>query len=138
MLVISGESDSDTTPRKSKTETRGDVDKKLKLLTDTATFDDGTVTFDVVLLEIVQELSSLTDHLLHTSAGVVVLRIASKVLGELSDSLRENGNLNFGRAGVAFVNSILFDDVLLGFLCDHGVSPFKIKYFFGVNLANGW
>lgn len=96
-----------------------------KLLSYAEAFDDGTVTLDVVLKKIVKELSSLTDHLLHTSAGVVVLRIASKVLGELGDSLGENGDLNLGRTGVAFVNGVLLDNALLGFLCDHGVSPFK-------------
>jgi hypothetical protein len=35
------------------------------------------------------------------------------------------------------VNCEGLDDVLLVFLCDHGVSPFK-KYFHGTNSANGW
>ena len=108
----------------------------LKLLSDAASFDDGTVSFDVVLEEIVEELSSLTDHLLHTSAGMVVLGVLLEMLGELGDSLGEDGDLNLGRAGVAFVYCEFFDDALLGFLCDHGVSPFKINIF-GVNLANG-
>jgi hypothetical protein len=109
-----------------------------KLLTDTAAFDNGTVTFDVVLEKVVKELSSLTDHLLHTSAAVVVLGVLLEVLGELAVSLGEDSDLYFGRTGVAFVYSKLFDDVLLVFLCDHGVSPFVKKYFFGINSANGW
>ena len=108
-----------------------------KLLTDTAAFDDRTVAFDIVLEKVVKELSSLTDHLLHTSAAVVVLGVLLKVLGELSDSLGKNSDLNLGRTGVAFVNCEGLDDVLLVFLCDHGVSPFK-KYFHGTNSANGW
>ena len=96
-----------------------------KLFTDAAAFDNRTVAFDVVLLEIVEELSSLTDHLLHTSAAVVVLGVLLKVLGELCDSLGENSDLNLGRTGVTFVNCEGLDDVLLVFLCDHGVSPFK-------------
>lgn len=95
-----------------------------KLLTDAATFDDRTVALDVVLEEVVEELSSLTDHLLHTSAGVVVLGVLLKVLGELADSLGEDGDLYLGRTGVAFVGSKFLNDVLLVFLCDHDVSPF--------------
>ena len=101
-----------------------------KLLSDAATFDNRTVTFDIVLEKVVKELSSLTDHLLHTSAAVVVLGVLLKVFGEFGNSLGENSDLNFGRTGVAFVNRIGLDDVLLVFLCDHGVSPFKIKIFF--------
>lgn len=107
-----------------------------KLLTDAATLDDGAVAFDIVLEKVVEELSSLTDHLLHTSAAVVVLGVLLKVLGELADSLRKNGDLYLGRAGVAFVYCEFLNDVLLGFLCDHGVSPFKINIY-GKNSASG-
>ena len=100
--------------------------KEFKLLTDAATLDNRTVTLDVVLKKVVQELSSLTDHLLHTSAAVVVLGVLLKVLGELADSLGKNSDLYLGRAGVAFVYCEFLNDVLLGFLCDHGFSPFKI------------
>ena len=106
-----------------------------KLFTDAAAFDYRTVAFDVVLLEIVEELSSLTDHLLHTSAAVVVLGVLLKVLGKLGNSLGEDSDLYLGRTGVAFVNCEGLDDVLLVFLCDHGVSPFKNKYFFGDKLG---
>ena len=110
---------------------------KKKLLSDSASFDDGTVSFDVILEKVVQELSSLTDHLLHTSAGVVVLGVVLKVLGELADSLGEDSDLYFGRAGVAFVYCEFLNDVLLSVLCDHGVSPFKINIY-GKSSANGW
>ena len=96
-----------------------------KLFTDAATFDDRTVAFDIVLEKVVEELSSLTDHLLHTSAAVVVLGVLLKVLGELADSLGEDSDLYLGRAGVAFVYCEFLNDVLLSVLCDHGVSPFK-------------
>ena len=95
-----------------------------KLLTDTESFDNRTVSFDVVFKKIVKELSSLTDHLLHTSAGVVVLGVLFKVLGELSDSLGENSDLNLGRTGVALVNSIFLNEVLLYVLVKHDLSPF--------------
>ena len=108
-----------------------------KLLTDAATLDDGAVTLDVVLKKVVEELSSLTDHLLHTAAGVVVLGVLLKVLGELADSLGKNSDLYLGRAGVAFVYCEFLNNVLLGFLCDHGVSPFKINIY-GKNSVNGW
>lgn len=109
----------------------------LKLFSDAATFDNGTVTFDIVLEKVVEELSSLTDHLLHTSAGVVVLGVLLEVLGELADSLGEDSDLYLGRTGIAFVSSEFFDEILLVFLSDHFLSPFKI-IFFGINSAGGW
>ena len=92
-----------------------------ELLSDAESFDDGTVTFDIVLEKVVEELSSLTDHLLHTSAGVVVLGVLLKVLGELADSLGKNSDLYFGRAGVAFVYCVCLDDFCLLVLEDHSV-----------------
>ena len=107
-----------------------------KLFTDAAAFDNRTVAFDVVLLEIVEELSSLTDHLLHTSAAVVVLGVLLKVLGELCDSLGENSDLNLGRTGVALVSSVLLDDVVLEFLL-HGIFHLSKKYLFTFHSAIG-
>jgi len=111
--------------------------ERAKLLSDAAAFDNRTVTLDVVLKKVVEELSSLTDHLLHAAAGVVVLGVLLKVLGELADSFGKNSDLYLGRAGVAFVYCEFLNNVLLGFLCDHGVSPFKINIY-GKNSVNGW
>ena len=130
--VFGGErSDSNETPRKSKN-LRGVIRLKIipkNLFTDTESFDNGTVSFDIVLEKIVKELSSLTDHLLHTSAGVVVLGVLLEMLGELSNSLGKNSDLYFGRTGVALVNSVFLDELLLEFLVKHDVSPF-LKIFF--------
>ena len=50
-----------------------------------------------------------------------------EVLGELADTLGPDGDLDFGRAGVALVHGIGFDNAGLLFLGDHGdVSPFRV------------
>ena len=104
------------------------------LLSDTEAFDNCAVTFDIVLDKIVEELSSFADHLLHTAAGMVILRVGFEMLGELVDPRGKNGNLHFGRTGVAFVDCVFFDELLFGLLCDHDVSPF---FFTGANSACG-
>ena len=89
------------------------------LLTKTETCNDGTITLDILLLQIVKVLSSLTYHDKHTSAGVVILGVCLKMSGKLADSLSENCDLNLGRTGITFVNCVLLDDLLLEILVDH-------------------
>ena len=77
-----------------------------KLFTKTEFLYDCTVAFDILLLEVVKKVSSLTNHLVHTAAAVVVVVIVLQVLSELIDSGSENRDLNFGRTGVFFCNMI--------------------------------
>ena len=64
------------------------------LLTKSELRDQCTVSLDVILLEILEQASSLTDHLQKSSSGVVILRILLQVLCKLSDSLGKNRDLN--------------------------------------------
>ena len=86
-----------------------------KLLSETQTLDNGTITLNVVLHEVVQKLSSLADHLEQTSAGVVVLGVNLQMSGKSVDPVRENCNLDFGRTGVALVSRVFPDQVCLDF-----------------------
>ena len=49
------------------------------LLTDTQLGDQGTITLDVLLHEVVEKAAALTDHLVQAAAGVVVLRVLLEV-----------------------------------------------------------
>ena len=68
-----------------------------KLLTDTELSDDCSVALNVDLCEVVEQASSLANHLQQTTAGVVILLVCTEVLGEVVDSLSENCDLNFRR-----------------------------------------
>ena len=76
------------------------------LLTDTQLGDQSTVTVDVLVCQIVQHLAALTDHHQQTTTGVVVMLVGTQVLGQLVDASGQDGDLNFGGAGVAFVGSV--------------------------------
>ena len=106
------------------------------LLSQAELADDRAVTLDVVLLQVVQQTSSLTDHLLQTAAAVEVLLVDFQVLGQVSDAAGQNSNLYFGRTCVALVSSILRDDVVFEFLL-HGIFTFQ-KIFIYVSLSNRW
>ena len=98
--------------------------------------DDRAVTLDVVLLQVVQQTSSVTNHLLQTAAAVEVLLVSLEVLGQVSDAVGQDSNLYFGRTCVALVSSILLDDVEFYFFL-HGFFTFQ-KIFIYVSLSNRW
>ena len=106
------------------------------LLSQAELANDRAVTLDVVLLQVVQKTSSLTDHLLQTAAAVEVLLVDFQVLGQVSDAVGQNSNLYLRRTCVAFVGSVLLDDVCLEFLL-HGIFTFQ-KIFIYVSLSNRW
>ena len=89
------------------------------LLSQSQLADDRTVTLDVSLLQIVQKVSSVTDHLLKTAAAVEVLLVDFQVLGQVSDAAGEDRDLNLGRTGVSLVGCVLLDEAELFFFL-HG------------------
>ena len=46
------------------------------LLSDAQSLDQGTISLDVILLQIVQQTTSLTYHLQQTTSGMMILRVA--------------------------------------------------------------
>ena len=81
--------------------------------------NDRAVTLDIVVLQIVEEVSSVTDHLLKSAAAVEILLVRLEVDGQVVDAGSQNSDLNFGRTGVGFVCAVVFDNNVLLFLSDH-------------------
>ena len=106
------------------------------LLSQAELANDRAVTLDVVLLQVVQQTSSVTNHLLQTAAAVEILLVSLEVLGQVSDAVGQDSNLYFGRTCVALVSSILLDDVEFYFFL-HGFFTFQ-KIFIYVSLSNRW
>ena len=86
-----------------------------KLLSDAKLLDQRTILVKIRLLEIIQKASSLTDHLQKAAGAVVVLRVLLDVVGQFTDALRQDGDLNFRLAGVALKAAVLVDDGCLLF-----------------------
>ena len=104
----------------------------LRLLSQVELSDDRTVTLDVVLLQVAQKVSSVADHLLQTSAAVEILGICLEVLGQVSDSGSQDRDLNLGRTGVALMDGIGLNNLLLFiFLHGHGCIHLSKKIFAG-------
>ena len=92
---------------------------EMLLFSQTEFGNDGAITLDVNLLEIAEEISSVTDHLLKTATAVEVLFVGFEMLGQIVDAGSEDRDLNLGRTRIAFMNGILLDQSLLFFLL-HG------------------
>ena len=77
----------------------------------------------VLLLQVVEHIPALTDHLQQAAAGVVVLLVDLQMLGQVGDTAGEDGNLHLRGTGIALVGGVLEDDLLFLFLTDHVFSP---------------
>ena len=82
----------------------------MQLLTQTQLSDEGTITFDVLLCQIVQQTTTLTDHLGQATTGMIVVGVLLHVLGELLNAFGKDSYLNFGGTGVGFVGAVAFDN----------------------------
>ena len=59
--------------------------------------------------QVVQQAAPLADHHQEPAAGVQVLVVGAEMLGQVLDALGQNGDLDFGRAGIAFFGAIRLD-----------------------------
>lgn len=100
-----------------------------ELLSEPELIDDSTIAGDVLLLEVREKISSVTDHLQESAAAVVILRVVLEVLVEGVDAAGEDGDLYLGRAGVVLTELVFCDNLLLEFFLNHGFSPFNNKYY---------
>ena len=88
-----------------------------KLLADAQLRDDGLVALGVVLLQIVQQATSLANHHKKTAAGRMVLLVRAEMICELPDPFTQNSNLNFRAPRVIRVGGVLRDDIGLLISC---------------------
>ena len=78
--------------------------------------DELTVLIDVVLLDVGEETTTLTDEHEQATTGVEVLLVGLHVLGQLLDALGQDGDLNLGVAGVLGVLAELGGELRLALL----------------------
>ena len=81
------------------------------LLADAQLRDDGLVALGVVLLQIVQQTTSLADHHKKTAAGRMVLLVRAEMIRKLPNTFAQNSNLNFRAPRVIRVGGVLRDDI---------------------------
>ena len=104
------------------------------LLSQSELADDSTVTLNVCLLEVVEEVSSVTDHLLKSAAAVEVLFVVLQVRGEVVDAGGEECDLYLGGSRIAFVGCVLLNESEL-FILLHGF--FHLSFYLAFHSAYG-
>ena len=72
----------------------------------TQTLDQGAVTVDVNALEVIKHTTTVADHQQQTTTGVVIVLVLLEVLGQISDALGEQSNLDLRGAGVTLVGCV--------------------------------
>ena len=67
-----------------------------KLFAKTQSFNDGAVSFDILLHEVIQKTAALTNHFQKTTTGMMVFLVVLQVFCQIADAFRKNGNLTSG------------------------------------------
>src|SRR5215212_6668796 len=80
---------------------------------DTEFLDDRPVTALVDAFDVIEQLPALRHKLEEPTPGMVILDVGLEMLGQIVDPFREDGDLHFGRAGVAGFGRIRLDDFRL-------------------------
>ena len=83
----------------------------VRLLTQTEGLDKFTIAVNVLVVKILQELTTTTYHLRQCTCGTEVLVVFLQVLGEVLDAISEQGNLTLNRTCVLCVLAILAEDL---------------------------
>ena len=92
---------------------RGALANPRALMTEPELLDERAIRRQVAALEILEETATRSDHLQQPPAAMVVLGVGAEMVGERVDPLREERDLDPGRAGVGFVPAVLDDHGLL-------------------------
>jgi hypothetical protein len=90
---------------------------KLRLSSQAKGLDDGSIPFHVIMFDIIQESSTPAYHHQQTSSGVMVFFVDLEMLRQISDAMRQQPDLYFRGAGVAFVRFETVDEFFLIFGC---------------------
>ena len=73
--------------------------------------DDGAVAVDVFALQVIEKATTLADEHLKGALGGVVFVVFFQVLGQVTDAIREQGDLCLGRACVGLAFSVLLEEL---------------------------
>jgi hypothetical protein len=84
-----------------------------RLLAESQSFDDPTVTIHIGAAQISQMTSALPDHLQQPTARTLIMLVCLEVPNQLIDTRRKQSNLNFGRACIGGMDMVLFDNLYL-------------------------
>src|SRR6185437_1297699 len=80
--------------------------------------DDLLISSPVLARQILQQLISSADQLQQPAPRSMILLVNVKMLAKLIDPFGQQGNLNFRRAGILFVNLVRANNIVLLIGCN--------------------
>jgi hypothetical protein len=69
------------------------------------------ISLDIFVLEVVQEAAPLAHQFDQAPAGMVIFSVGLEVIGQVTDTLAQDGHLYFGGAGIRFMLAKPVDNV---------------------------
>ena len=72
----------------------------------------GTITLDVLFLQVGQQVAATADHFQQAAAAVVIVFVVLQVLVQVVDARGQQRDLNLGRTSVVLMNAGGLDDGL--------------------------
>jgi hypothetical protein len=91
---------------------RGEWPPQVLLLANAEFLDYVLISLGIVVLEVVQQATTLANHHQETAAGGVILLVRLKMVRQFTDPFAEHSNLHFRTAGIAIVGAEPGNDVL--------------------------
>ena len=85
--------------------------------------DEGAVALDVSPLEVAQQAAALADHHQQPAAGMVILGMGLKMLGQVLDPVGQEGNLHLAGTGIGLMDFELFNNFLFSLCCLRHAEP---------------
>ena len=83
------------------------------LFADAELGDNGLVPFRVVFLQVVEQATPPAHHHEKSAARAVIFQVRFEVIRQLTDTLTQQRDLNFGTPGIGSVRAIRVNDGLL-------------------------
>ena len=87
-----------------------------ELLTNAQLVDDGAISLEISLLEVVEEAAAASYEFQESAPAVMIFRVGFEMLGQICDAARQQRNLHFGRSGIAVMRLVRADELCFLFL----------------------
>ena len=83
---------------------------KTELLTKIQPGKEGTIPFNIRLLQVLEHIAATTDHQQQAAVGMVIVLVLLQMLIEVVDPLCQESDLHFRGTGVSFMLCVSSDD----------------------------
>jgi hypothetical protein len=77
-----------------------------QLLADTKSLNNGLIALGIVSLQVIEQATALANQHEQTAPGTVILLVSLKMLGQLTNALTQQRNLDFRTPSIGLVRTV--------------------------------